>query len=469
MSTLIHWHEGLFLQPHHLQSLQRTLLHHTWGGPRLQAPFAYGVVEARLSADELAEGRLRFDPLHVILPSGTVFRYPEDAELPTLDIQKAFDKRPNGFTAGLGLPLWRGVRANTITYGEALSGPAPNLRYRAHEETVTDENSGANPQPVQLLRLNGRLLYADDVIEDLEFMPLVRVVPRSSEERGSSRLADPRYVPATLLLRGSSVLYKLVRDLAAAVAAVRNQLGEQLAASPFDLRALQGSQFEQVSRLRCLHRSAALLGSLVDDVPSRRSCAGRAPLYDVYLALQDLLAELSAIYPAKRVFTWAPYDHDDPYPAFADLDEKIRAFLFPSGTNFRKINLILERGHFFGDVPPGFFQDITGCYLSIETEQSATVLARLVEDRDHFKLLPASFVEELAVRGLLLREERNVPADLPLRAGQYYYRVDIPGSSRHIWDRFLVEPRVAVHFQDPDLSRFKLSLYVTIPPPPASP
>ena len=90
--TLIHWHEGLFLQPHHLQSFQRSMLHHIWGGPRLHLPFAYGVVEAQFSLDELAEGRLRFDPLHVVLPSGTVFRFPKDAELLPLDIKQAFDK-----------------------------------------------------------------------------------------------------------------------------------------------------------------------------------------------------------------------------------------------------------------------------------------------------------------------------------------------------------------------------------------
>ncbi len=469
MSTLIHWHEGLFLQPHHLQSFQRSMLHHIWGGPRLHGPFAYGVVEARLSLDELAEGRLRFDPLHVVLPSGTVFRFPEDAELPTLDIKQAFDKRPEGFTAGLALPLRHRERPNTIPFGGAANGPAPNLRYRAHEENVTDENIGANPQPLQFLRLNGRLMFADEPRDDMEFLPLVRVLARASEQRGSFRVADPRFVPATLLLSGSAVLHKLVRDLAAAVAAVRNQLGEQLAASPFDLRALQGSQFEQVSSLRCLARGASLLGSLVDEAASRQACAGRAPLYDVYLALQDLLAELSAIYPAKRVFTWAPYDHDDPYPAFADLDEKIRAFLFPSGTNFRKIDFALERGHFFGDVPPGFFQNITGCHLRIETKQDATALGRLVEQRDLFKLLPASFVEELAVRGLVLSEERNVPPDLPLRADQYYYRVDTAASSPMIWERFQVEPRAAVHFQDADLSRYKIALFVTIPPPPAQP
>jgi type VI secretion system protein ImpJ len=467
MSTPIHWHEGLFLEPHHLQAFQRTILHHVWGGPRQHAPFTYGVIEARLSQDELAEGRIRFDPLHVILPGGTVFSFPQDAELPSLDIKNAFQTRPAGFTVGVALPLWRRLRQNTIPFGEALTGPAPKIRYRAHEEMVADENAGSNEQPLQVLRLNGRLVFSDDDLDGMEFLPLVRVLPKTSEDEVSTRSADPQFVPATLLLRGSPTLFRLVRDLAGAVTAVRNQIGEQLASSPFDLRALQGAQFEQMNRLRCLSRSASLLNSLVDDSGVRQGCAGRVPTYEVYLALQDLLAELSSIYPAKRVFMWEPYNHDDPYPSFADLNLKIRAFLHPSGTNFRKFNFALERGHFFGTIPAGFFQNITGCYLSIETEGDATALARLAEDRDNFKLLPASFVEELAVRGLILKEERNVPADLPLRAGQFYFRVDTGASSPLVWERFQAEPRAAVHFQDPDLTRYRLAFYVTLSTPPS--
>ena len=220
---------------------------------------------------------------------------------------------------------------------------------------------------------------------------------------------------------------------------------------------------EQMARLRCFTRGGALLTSLTDGATDRAGCAGRCPPYEAYLAMQDVLAELTALYPAKRVLTWLPYNHDDPWPCFADLDEKIRAFLNPAGANFRKINFVLENGLFFAQVPAGFFRDITGCYLCIEGAQDATQLARQVENRDHFKLLPATYVERVAVRGLQLSEERNLPPDLPLRAGRYFYRVD-GSASAHVWERFVNEDRVAVHFQSADLHKFSISLYVTVPP-----
>ena len=52
---MIHWHEGLFLQPHHLQSLQRGVYKAAYGERRFSMAFPYGVIEARLAVDDLEE------------------------------------------------------------------------------------------------------------------------------------------------------------------------------------------------------------------------------------------------------------------------------------------------------------------------------------------------------------------------------------------------------------------------------
>src|SRR6187402_2655330 len=81
---MIHWHEGLFLQPQHLQSLQRGAYKAIFGERRFSMTYPYGVIEARLAVDDLEDHRIRFDRLHVALPGGGIFRYPEEAELPSL-------------------------------------------------------------------------------------------------------------------------------------------------------------------------------------------------------------------------------------------------------------------------------------------------------------------------------------------------------------------------------------------------
>ena len=104
MALEIHWHEGLFLQPHHLQRMQRALSTRVADERRLFMPFPYGVIEARLSRDELENKRIRFDKLRVIMPSGLEVNVPENAELPSLDIAQAFSKGSGMFTVSLALP-----------------------------------------------------------------------------------------------------------------------------------------------------------------------------------------------------------------------------------------------------------------------------------------------------------------------------------------------------------------------------
>jgi predicted component of type VI protein secretion system len=66
----VHWHEGLFLQPHHLQTMQRELLDASWRERRMTWMFPYGVIELKLSTDALENMLVRIDRLRAVMPSG---------------------------------------------------------------------------------------------------------------------------------------------------------------------------------------------------------------------------------------------------------------------------------------------------------------------------------------------------------------------------------------------------------------
>ena len=70
MSLQIHWHEGLFLQPHHLQRFQKNVFDLVASERLLAWNYPYGAVAAQISRDELENQRIRFDQLHVVMPSG---------------------------------------------------------------------------------------------------------------------------------------------------------------------------------------------------------------------------------------------------------------------------------------------------------------------------------------------------------------------------------------------------------------
>src|SRR3954463_6999400 len=114
MSVKIHWQEGLFLQPHHLQRMQKSIDDILAPERRLARPYPFGIIEARLSRDELENKRVRFEKLRAIMPSGLEVNYPASAELASLDVAQAFSKGAGSFTVSLGVPLWQNSRANTV-------------------------------------------------------------------------------------------------------------------------------------------------------------------------------------------------------------------------------------------------------------------------------------------------------------------------------------------------------------------
>src|SRR6267143_1155598 len=223
----VHWHEGLFLQPHHLQIMQRRLQADVRGARALLNPYCFGVVEGRLSQDDLADGRIRFERLRVIMPSGQEIFFPEDATLPALDIKADLVRGAGPLEVFLTVPLWTKSRANAFRLGDRAD-PRIKLLYIPEEtRDVADENSGDNPQAIHFRKVNARVVLKGEDLSDMEFLPLLRVVRSSGEEEAKSR-QDPEFVPPSLLLRSSPILLDMMRELAAQLNASRNDLQVKL-------------------------------------------------------------------------------------------------------------------------------------------------------------------------------------------------------------------------------------------------
>ena len=366
-------------------------------------PFAYGLIEARLSRDELENKRIRFDRLHAILPSGLEVNYPENAELPSLDIAQAFAKGSGTFNVFLGVPLWQSARANTVS-PDTTTDTRTKLLYRVGEVECLDENTGENPKPVQVRKINSRLMFEQEDPSDLELLPLLRIVRAAGEDVGLPR-EDPEFVAPCLLLSGSRVLREMVRDLVAQVEASRKELVVQVSRGGFSIDTMRGVQFEQVMRLRTLNRFSARLPSMLQ--------AGAVTPFQMYLELRELLGELAALHPDRDEFSCAEYNHPDPFLCFQELSTKIRSHLRGAvAPSFLKLAFKEVNGALTATFTDDHFTQPNAYLLGIKTKLDPTALARYVEDGDRFKLMPLSLITR-AIRGVELKEERHPPLELP--------------------------------------------------------
>jgi type VI secretion system ImpJ/VasE family protein len=465
----VHWHEGLFLQPHHLQTMQHFVLDRINAERRLAYTFPYGVTDMKISADALENMLVRFDRLRAVMPSGIEVNFPENADLPSLDIKAAFEASSQPFTVSLAIPLWYDSRANaidaTVNGAAATSGGSGGGNgdwrvkriYKVAEVQRTDENTGENAQPMMVRRLNARLILADDDHTDLEVLPLLRIAHATGQDVGTAR-QEPAYIPPCLTVGGSATLRERLRDLTNQVQASRTTLVQQITAGGFTIDAMRGVQFEQAMRLRTLNRYAARLGSMVN-------VANLIRPFEFYLDLRELLGELAAGQPARDKEFFVPeYDHDNLQSSFDDLINKIRSLL--GGTvqeRYLKIDFVQEGGVLVLQKPlePEHLEKPTDYFLGIKTRDDHAALAKLVEDGDKFKLMAKSMIQQ-RIWGIKLQEERHPPLTLPAKGDLFYYRL-MRGESARMWDRIKDEKTMAARWPDMQTSDFQLALYMPIP------
>jgi type VI secretion system protein ImpJ len=447
----VHWHEGLFLLPHHLQRIQRNLNEGLSLERRFNWAYPYGLIEAHLSNDDLENMRIRFDRLHAIMPSGQEVRFPQDAELPAIDIKQAFESRGR-FMVYLGVPLWFSARANCINPGQAADLRAKIL-YRVVETEVNDENTGENTKAVLQRRVNARLLLDNEDRSDLEVIPLMRVTRAAGDEVGLPR-RDSEFVGPCFILNGSAALRELVRDLSSQVLGSRQELVLQVTRGGFSIDTMRGIQFEQIMRLRTLNRFGPRLEALIES-------SNLAP-FDIYLELRELLGELAALHPDRDLYDCVPYQHENPYPCFSEVANKIRELLRGSvAPSFLKVPFVKTDGVCKAVLTDEHFLRPSDYFLGIRTKEDPRSLAQLVEDADRFKLMPESMAGR-AIRGVILKEERFPPLELPAQSNLYYFRL-LRGESARSWQQIQTERTAVVRWTGNELADYDLTLYMTLP------
>lgn len=452
MSSHVHWHEGLCLLPHHLQRLQHSVYEEATSTRRLLRSYPAGVVEMQLSPDELANFRLRFERLVVILPSGLVVDYPNNADLPAFDLKPVFSAGGSTFDLHLSVPLWQSKRANAFEFG-AFADARAKLLFKPVEITVADENTGDNPKPILLRRFNARVVGPGDDRSDLEIIPLLRLIRATGEQLGQPRV-DPEYVPPCVFLTGSTVLFRMVSDLVSQVQASRAELVVQVTRGGFSLETLRGTQFEQLMRLRSLNRFSARLGALL-------AAPGVAP-FDWYLELRDLHAELASLHPDRDTGALPDYDHERIFPIFDQLDQGIRGLLRGAVmATYTKLDFAREPGMVGATLTDEHLTKPVEYYLGVRSKLDPREVTKMVEDADQFKFMPRSMAGR-AVRGLILKEERIPPLQLPAQAGLTFFRVNRSESTR-VWAQLQTEKTAIVRWPAADTSDFEVTLFMTLP------
>jgi predicted component of type VI protein secretion system len=182
------------------------------------------------------------------------------------------------------------------------------------------------------------------------------------------------------------------------------------------------------------------------------------------MELKQMLAELAALRPDRDQYETVDYDHDNPAIAFKEICTKIRGLLkgvVPA--RFMKVTFTMapEKNILVANLTEDMLSQPNEYFLAIKTKQDPSELAKLVMDRDKFKLMPESLANQ-RVFGIQLNQELYPPVELPAQVGLHYFRI-IRGESARLWDRVKQEKVLAVRWPGIESSDYEITLYMTIP------
>ncbi|MCA9047208.1 MAG: type VI secretion system baseplate subunit TssK [Planctomycetaceae bacterium] len=426
------WRDGLFLRPHHFQSIQRQSqeqlrLAETWS-----TPYFYGLHRLSIDQDALANWRVSLSECHVRLRDGTQFRFPQDAHLSPVDIPRSlFRTAETRVRVYVGVAeLRRGVSNVSGKVGEAT-------RYVSHIEEMEDENVAGNQQEIEVRKVNPQILIGDEAARGYDAVPIMQL------QLGATAEAPPRidddYIPPVLTKDAWTGLEVFVRSVYDHLGATAEKFSRQMIDRGV---AFESGHREDLERILHLHAMNTALGGLAW-IPF---APGIHPFY-IYRELCRAVGALAIFRKTRRIPELPLYDHDNIAPCFARL-KQLLSVETEQPADYVKVPFASEGYQMTVRLRPDWLGSTWAFYIGVEsTLNPARMTEMLTNERDlGVKAGSAEAVDRIYTRGQ--RGVRIMPVGDPPRAfprkDWHYFRVDREGA----WESVESSLNFGIRFND---------------------
>ncbi len=448
---ILHWTEGLFLQPHHLQYLQRAIFKYGRKNRTTYMPYPYGLIDFEIDTDALSSLRVIVKRFSAVMPDGTEISMPGNVVLAPLDLTATLKEHPEDITVYLAVPLWSEFDANL---SDGSSAAAKRL-FSTAEHALRDENSGDNEISVVTRRINARLITQFDDQTDMQVLPVLKLVAVSDQGTEKGLVANEKYIPPFMVLTQDCLLSKMASDLLYKTTRCRDKLLNDLTVAQFKPEAFSGINAYNMMKLRILNLYENRLSSLL-------SLKNLTP-FDLYLELRSFLAELRSMHPMNEIAEIEPYDHLDCVRQFNDIVNDIYSMIMTEGgAGYVRLD--------FGPAPEGDYLytalstdnivKASEYYLAVHCAAEERRIISSLEKGDTFKLInPAA--KMMRARGIRLAEMRYPPRFLPTLSDTLWFKLQV-AETPSTWRDIQTEKGILIDYAPDLFPDLKVSLFITI-------
>jgi type VI secretion system protein ImpJ len=420
------WTEGMFLQPQHFQQHDRFLARQAHQRAGIQQAYGWGFVSLTFDTAALTLGKIAIAGAHGVLPDGLVFDIPgQDAAPAAFDVPA--DCRDE--LVVLAAVLQRPGVAESDAENEAGSMPP---RFLASEVEVGDSNAtGERSAPIQIGRLNLRVMLARDAVEGYATLGLCRVIERRADNK---LVLDSQYVPPTLHASGNDILASYMRELHGLL----HQRGEALASRLAQPGRAGVGEISDFLLLEAVNRNEPLFAQL------RQSSVVHPK--DLYFTGVSLAGDLSTFRERRRPAKLPAYLHDDPARCFKPLMDDLRQSLSMVMEQTAIPIELQDRKHGMrvAIIPDIELQRTAQFVLAVNAQMPGEALrARFPAQLKIGTVERIRDIVQVQLPGVPIRPMPVAPRQIPYHAGFTYFELETRGNE--IWKQLETSGGLAVY------------------------
>lgn len=434
----VHWSEGLFLQPHHLQSADRHSAEVLQTGEAWDHHYFYGIRDLQFSPEAIANFQFQINRCQARMKDGTIVSLEPGQEPDRVDLKAAFASE-SVVRIYLAIPKIHLGKANV-----AHGAEGDKCRYVEQRRPVQDESFGGNEQELAFRELNSCVLLSTQDLGGYEVLPIAQV--QSAGEKEPSPQLDVSYIPPLLAVDAWPPLGRdIVRAIYDVIGRKIEVLSEQVLIRGISTVSQEAGDMERLMMLSVLNAAYCTLGIL--------TFAGGVHPFTAYLELARLVGQLSIFRKERRPPEIPNYDHDDLGRIFQYIKAQILVLLDSIADYEYEMRWFVGESH-------GMQVSLESRWLGAEWTWFVAVHRGGMSERDciamlspgalNWKLGSARQVESLFRHrqvGLELQALPQAPRALPVNRDFTYYEVT-RNATNDAWRDVLETQTLAMRLQE---------------------
>ncbi len=425
MERPLFWHQGLFLQPQHLQLADLHMQSLMTPVYKYLCPHPWGVGEMEIQTAALDNRSFNLLSGNFIFPDMTYVTLPGNGIIEARSFDEAWVEGGRPFTVYIGIKK-RNESGENVTVTSRLANLGDiNTRFvtTVDPEEVHDLHHNGPPAKVQRLYHLVKVFWETEKDQLGEY----HLIQIAQLERIGERVAlSEKFIPPAITVKSSDLLLRLILD-------IRNQI------------ASRGRQLESFKRDRGIHTAEfsardtvylLALRTLNRYIPFLEHISGASHVHpwNVYGILRQMIAELSSFSEQFNVLgemadgsrSVPDYNHRNLWDCFSRAGATITQLLdeITAGPEY-VFQLLYDGTYYAAELAPDIFEGRNRFYLAFETEADPQFVLQSLEgisklsSRESLPLLIAR-----ALPGIKMVHLSDPPQELPRRARAIYCRID---------------------------------------------